>query len=75
MSLAEDNPADVLPDPLSMTGRETGTSSTCAGLRPTTGSLDTDVVTNTSGTVIVLAVFTAIEATTNSTVLGSPAEI
>ena len=34
-----------------------GTSSTCAGVRPTKGSSDTEVVTNTSGTVIVVAAY------------------
>ena len=75
MSLSRDNPADVLPDPLSMIGREMRTSSTYVGVRPTIGSSDTEVVTNTSGTFIVVATFTATEATANSTALSSPAEV
>ena len=71
MSVVGDNPADALPDPLFMTERETRTNSTCAGVRPTIGSSDTEVVANTSRTVIVVAASTATEATTNSTALGS----
>ena len=50
--MAGDNPTGALPDPLSMIGRETGVNSTCAGVRPTSGSSDTEVVANTSGTVV-----------------------
>jgi len=75
MSLVGDNPTDVLPDPLSMTGRETEAISTCAGVRPTIGSSDTEVVTDTSGIVIIVAASTATETTANSTALGSPAEV
>ena len=75
MSVAGDNPTDALPDPLSMTERETGTNSTCAGVRPIIGSSDAEVVVNTSGTVVVVTASTATEATTNSTALGSPTEV
>jgi len=75
MSLAGDNPANVLPNPLFMTEREAGTNSTHVGVRPTVGSSDTEVVTNTSGTVVVVATSTATEATANSTALGSPVEV
>jgi len=75
MSLVGDNPADVLPDPFFMTGRETGNSSTCAGVRSTIGSSDTEVVTDNSRIVIVVVASTATEATINSTALGSPAEV
>jgi len=70
MSVARDNPADALPDPLFMTGRETGTNSTCTGVRPTTGSSDSEVIANTFGTVIVVVASTTTEATSNSTALG-----
>ena len=78
MSIAGDNNASALPDPLSMMVRvvsiETGANSICAGIRPTIGSFDTEVIADTSGTVIVVA-STAIGAATNSTALGSPTEV
>jgi len=78
MSVAGDNLVDALLDPLSMIVRvvstETGANSTCAEIRPTTGSCDAEVVANTSGTVVVIA-STATGAATNSTSLGSPAEV
>jgi len=78
MSVVGDNPADALPDPLSMIVRvvstETGANSTCAGIRPTTVSCSAEVIVNTSETVVMVA-STAIEAATNFTALGSPAEV
>ena len=72
MSVAGDNPTDALSDPFSMTEQETKTNSTCAGVRPTTGSSDTVVIANTSEMVVVVAASTATEATGNSTALDSP---
>ena len=75
MSLTGEYSADVLPDPLSMTGRETGVSSSCAGVRPTIGSSDTEMVADTSGAVIVVAASTATEVTANLATSGPPVEV
>ena len=75
MSLTGENSADVLPDLLSMIGRETGVSSSCTGVRPTIGSSGAEVVTDTSGTVIVVAASTATEAAANLGASDSPAEV
>ena len=75
MPLTGEKSVDVLPDPLSMTGRETGVGSSCAGVRPTIGSSDTEMVADTSGAVIVVAASTATEVTSNLATSGSPVEI
>ena len=75
MSLTGENSADILPDPLSMTGRETGIGSSCAGVRPMIGSPGTEVVADTPETVIVVAASTAIEVTANLVTSGSPVEV
>ena len=73
MSLTGENSTNVLPDPLSMTGRETGVNSSCAGVRPMIGSSDTEMVADTSGAVIVVS--TATEVTSNLATSGSPVEV
>ena len=75
MSLTGENSADVLPDPLFMTGRETGIGSSCAGVRPTIGSSGTEIVADTSGTVIVVAASTATGVTANLATSGFPVEV
>jgi len=75
MSLARENSADVLPDPLSIIARETGINSSCAGVRPTTGSSGTERVADTSEAVIVVAASTATEVTANLTSSGSSVEV
>ena len=78
MSMAGDNPAGTLPDPLSMmvnvVSIETRANSLGAETRPTAGSVDTEIVADTSGAIIVVA-SEAIGAATNSITPGSPAEI
>jgi len=72
MSLTGENSADVLPDPLSMTGRETGINS---GVRPTIGSSGTEMVADTSGAVMVVAASAATGVTSNLATSGSPVEV
>ena len=75
ISLAGENSADVLPDPLSITGRETGIGSSCAGVRSTISSSDAEMVTDTFGAVIVVAASTATEVTANLATSGSSVEV
>ena len=72
MSLTGENSVDVLPDPLSMTGRETRINS---GVRPTIGSSGTEMVTDTSGAVIVVAASAVTGVTANLATSGSPVEV
>ena len=78
MSMAETSSVDALPDPLSiivcMMSAETGDISLGAETRPAAGSVNTEVMTSTSGTVIVVASKTT-TAGTNFTVLGSAVEV
>ena len=75
MSLTGENSTDALPDPLSVTSRETGIGLSCTGVRLTIGSSDAEMVTGASGSVIVVAASTATEATANLAASGSPAEV
>ena len=78
MSMAGDSLAGALPDPLSMMVRimstEAGANSLGAEKRPAVGSFDIEIMTDTSGTVIVVA-SKATGTATNYTTPGSPAEV
>jgi len=69
---------DAVPDPLSMIVRtmsvEARAISLSAEMRPTTGSVNTKIITGTSETVTVVA-SEAIAVGTNSTVFGSAVEV
>ena len=75
ISLAGENSADVLPDPLSITGREMEINSSRAGVRPTTGAAEAEMVADTFGVVIVVSASTAPEVTTNLTSSGPLVEV
>jgi len=75
MSLTGENSAEVLPDPLSMTGRETGIGSSCTGVRLMIGSSSTEIVADISGTVIIIAASTATGVTANLATSGSPVKV
>ena len=57
----------MLPDPLSITGREMEINSSRAGVRPTTGAAEAEMVADTSGVVTVVAASLATEVAANLT--------
>ena len=65
ISLAGENSADVLPDHLSIIGREMEIDSSRAGVRPTTGAAEAELIANTSGVVTVIAASMAAEVAAN----------
>ena len=66
ISLVGENSADVLPDPLSITGREMGINSSRAEVGATTGAVEAEMVAGTSGTVTaVVAASMTTEVTAN----------
>ena len=67
ISPAGENSADVLPDPLSITGRGMGINSSRAGVGSTTGATEAEMVAGTSGAVTVVAASMAPEVAANLT--------
>ena len=78
MSMAGNKPAGAHPDPLStivlVVSIEAEANSSGAETKLAVGSVDTEMVADTSGIVIVVA-FAATRAATKSTSLGSPPKI
>ena len=70
ISLAGENSADELPDPLSTTRREAKIGSSCTGGMSTTGSSEAKMVADTSRAVAVVAASTATEVAANLTSSG-----
>ena len=62
-----ENSADVLSDPLSITGRGMGINSSHAGVGSTTGATEAEMVAGTSGAVTVIAASMTTEVAANLT--------